>query len=202
MARYHGAPIDFSILAEATEKAANWLHCPLTQESWVAPGLVGILLALTAGILVRTLFDLRHPVEIGDFAETERNETEWLMVAALTTLFWAVLAAFMWLGAITTPLQWAPWLQITLGFAGCALMLRALLRLQINMYTRPRNSSLGIEGEDSMRTASDMAILTTQFVARPGLLGTGQAGNLPGLLLGAMMVGLAVMALRTTGLCT
>jgi hypothetical protein len=152
------------------------LCAPDTPALWLLSP-TALFVALACGMIIRSLFDLRRPVTIGDFAETGRNALEWLFIAGMACFAWAGLALMVRQGAASQPAQLVRMLVWSMGAAGVSLAVRYGFRSKIannvrSTYTdeAPQSWAIGSTPPDKVPADTFCMVIGVLLAAGAGAL--------------------------------
>jgi hypothetical protein len=168
----------------------------------------GSLVPLTAffaatgcALVLRSAYDVAIPIPVGDERETGRHLLQWCLVVGLTALLALTLNAVAGVWFVPKPDGFAPWLWFILSFDGAMLVLRYTARI-VSMQLSAAPGGMPPIPELVARLPVDPTLPTMEplepVLPDPWRL---SRSNVPGVICGALMLGLAIAGWNTQSLC-
>jgi hypothetical protein len=178
--------------------------CIISLASGALVPLCAFYLAIAIGVLLRTAYDIWDPLPLRDVREGGRLMLQWFGTLTLGILLFGALHVSA--GTVLPPADaLGEMLRGAVGAAGLALAIRAIIRIQIGMFTPDRAPTLGLEPEHMIPTELDVVMPDAPVaVAAPSVAppeGFLKHSNVPQFLIGVVLVGLAYHGWKTDSLC-
>jgi hypothetical protein len=178
--------------------------CFISLASGALVPLCAFFLAIAIGVLLRTAYDIWEPLPLRDVREGGRAMLQWLGTLTLGILVFGGLHALS--GTLLPPADaQGEMLRGAIGAAGMALAMRAIIRIQIGMFTPERAPTLGLDPEHMIPTERDVlmpdAPVATPAPRTPPPEGFLRHSNVPQFLIGVVLLGLAYNGWKTDSLC-
>jgi hypothetical protein len=183
---------------------------PLVRGACMATLPPGSLVPVTAvfaavgcAIILRSAYDLANPIRVGDEREAGRHLLQWCLVPGLALLLGLSLNNLAGSRFVPPPDELGPWLLGAVAGDGALLALRSLVRMQIDMWTPAPSHSVIIPelvariSEEDEAAAAPMPMLDRREPDR----GIVSRSNFPGLVFGAMLLGVAISGWNLRSLC-
>ena len=184
----------------------QWLrgYCVIAIVPVALVPLTAGFLAIAAGIILRSVYDWWHPLPPRDMREGGRLILQWASVLGLALLLYGCLQ-YLAGSVLPPPDKLGPVLRVAIGCSGAALALRALIRMQIAMFTPAPAHTLGVDPSQMILTeievdAPHLALAATHsdVAADTSFL---RRSNVPGFLIGVVLLGSAITGWNTASLC-
>ena len=174
----------------------------------LAPGalvpLTAVVLAIASGLVLRSFYDLLHPLPPRSLHESGRLMLQWAIVFGLAVLLFYALNNLA--GQILpAPDKLGPLFRVSVGVCGALLALRAVLRMQFAIFAPPPAPTIGLVPELMVPTEieADAARLSLSMphgdvAPTPSFW---RHSNLPSFLAGVVLLGAALTGWNTASLC-
>jgi hypothetical protein len=174
----------------------------------LAPGslvpLTAGFLAVTTGVILRSGYDWWHPLPPRDMREGGRLILQWGSVLGLGLLLYGSLQ-YLAGSLLPPPDKFGPALRAAIGCSGLALGLRALIRMQIAMFTPAEAHTLGVDPSQMTLTEIEMDAPHLALAAAPSDVAADtsflRCSNVPSFLIGVVLLGSAITGWNTASLC-
>jgi hypothetical protein len=171
----------------------------------IAPGsllpLTAFFAATACALVLRSAYDAAIPIPIGDERETGRHLLQWCLVVGVTVLLSAALNAIAGVWFVPKPDGFGPWLRFFLGCDGAMLVLRYAVRMVWKQLSFVPTGTPPIP-ELVARLPVDPALPPMEMLEPvapdPWRL---SRSNVPGVICGALLLGLAAAGWNTGSLC-
>jgi hypothetical protein len=159
--------------------------------------------ALSGGVVLRNVYDVRQPLPLGDPREGGRLLLQWCLTIGLTPLLFFALNFLCSIGWAPAPDKLGSWLRVCLGVYGVVLATRSLLRVQQAIYAREPALTPSIPEVDRRAPVEEVDALPPMLTLErsepePRIIST---SNIPAFVVGALLMAIALVGWNTNSLC-
>jgi hypothetical protein len=159
--------------------------------------------ALSGGVLIRSVYDVRQPLPVGDPREGGRLLLQWCLTIGLTPLLYFLLNILCTIAWAPAPGKLGPWLRVCVGVYGVVLATRSLLRVQQAIYAREPALTPSIPEVDRRAPVEEADALPPMLTLErsepePRMIST---SNIPAFVVGALLLAISLVGWDTNSLC-